>query len=423
MRKRVVAMALLAFGVASGAAVAVAHRAMSSSRVTLRRLATITPSAGTQSSYWPVAAAGTTMAVGYPAGGVGQGPDAAAVYVFMRSSGGPGGWREVAKLVASDGADGDFFGNDLAVSADTIAVGARSGEGVAGAGSGAVYVFTKPPGGWVGTLHESAKLVASGGAQSAFGSSVTIAGRTILAGAPYADVGANRSEGLVFAFNEPSRGWAGVLHPSARLLASNGVANEDFGQVRALASSGDDVFVGEDGRTPHGGVVYVFHRPHGGWRGTLRTAASLGNAGADDFLSVAGNGPNVVAGSYSLSAGTATVYLFSRAGKAWRTAKHPAAWFSFGIGGNDQGPSVAVWGPNVAAIDDHVSAADHVCPCAGRVFVLREPGSGWSGHVYPGVRPSASVTTGGGANEVTLDAHDLFAAGTGAVDVYNVGQP
>jgi hypothetical protein len=368
-----------------------------------------------------VVVVGTTMAVGYPAGGFGSGQDTAAVYVFTRSSGGPAGWREVAKLVASDGADGDFFGNDLAVSGDTIAVGAPGANGGTGPGSGAVYVFTKPRGGWAGTLHESAEVVASVGAQTAFGSSVAISGRTIFAAAPYATVGTKRSQGVVFAVNEPPGGWAGLLHPSATLVASKGMSNEQFG---TLAVSGDDVFVGEDGRTPRGGIVYVFHRPRGGWRGTLRQIASL-SAGQSPFGSVAAAGRTVVAATSAYESsfsptGTATVYLFTRGGKSWRTVKRPLTWFSFDIPQEDAlPPSVSVWGRYVGAVDDQLGA-EHTCPCIGRVFVLREPSNGWARHGYPHVRPNVSLTTGGGPNEITLDAQDLFAAATGAVDVYSI---
>ncbi|MBN1510821.1 MAG: thrombospondin type 3 repeat-containing protein, partial [Phycisphaerae bacterium] len=43
------------------------------------------------------------------------------VYVFERNAGGEDNWGQVAKLTASDGAAGDFFGQSVAISGDTIA--------------------------------------------------------------------------------------------------------------------------------------------------------------------------------------------------------------------------------------------------------------------------------------------------------------
>lgn len=51
-----------------------------------------------------------------------------------------GSWTQVAKLTASDGAEGDLFGFEVAVSGDTAVIGAhRSGE------TGAAYVFALGP--------------------------------------------------------------------------------------------------------------------------------------------------------------------------------------------------------------------------------------------------------------------------------------
>jgi hypothetical protein len=138
-------------------------------------------------------------------------------------------------------------------------------------------VFTKPARGWGGTYAREREARRPGWCARRIRRLGGHVGSDDLGGAPSVDVGANHSQGLVFGFNEPAGGWSGILHPSATLVASDGVAYENFGQTRALAASGDYVFVGEDGQTPHG-VVYVFRRPSDGWHGMLSQTASRRDA-------------------------------------------------------------------------------------------------------------------------------------------------
>lgn len=66
-------------------------------------------------------------------------PIPGSAYIFVRP---PGGWAgrltESARLAASDGAARDSFGRSLAVSADTVVVGASTGR------RPPVYVFVEP---------------------------------------------------------------------------------------------------------------------------------------------------------------------------------------------------------------------------------------------------------------------------------------
>ena len=86
---------------------------------------------------------------------------------------------EVAKLLASDGANTDFFGISISMDGDTVVIGApRDGDN--GTLSGSAYVFTRSGSTWT----QQAKLVASDGAfNDAFGQSVSINGDTVVIGA------------------------------------------------------------------------------------------------------------------------------------------------------------------------------------------------------------------------------------------------
>ena len=110
-----------------------------------------------------------------------------AAYVFIRSG---SGWTEQAKLIASDGVANDKFGQSVAISGNTIVVGA-SGDDDRGSGSGSAYVFVRDDGGTPtdpsdDTWSQQAKLTASDGAfGDGFGGSdaVAISGNTIVVGA------------------------------------------------------------------------------------------------------------------------------------------------------------------------------------------------------------------------------------------------
>jgi hypothetical protein len=62
------------------------------------------------------------------------------VYVFVRSG---NEWVEQARLNAADPGLGDYFGLSVAISGDTIAVGAMYDDTVRGSDVGSVYIFVR----------------------------------------------------------------------------------------------------------------------------------------------------------------------------------------------------------------------------------------------------------------------------------------
>ena len=96
---------------------------------------------------------------------------------------------EVAKITASDGAPEDGFGYSVAVSGDTLVVGAQLADIDGKSAQGAAYVFYRNQGG-ANRWGQVKKLTASDGAEGdRFGWSVAISGDTIAIGAFNADVG------------------------------------------------------------------------------------------------------------------------------------------------------------------------------------------------------------------------------------------
>ncbi|ULA62830.1 MAG: hypothetical protein LZF86_70031 [Nitrospira sp.] len=248
-----------------------------------------------------VTLSGDTLVVGAPhedsnAIGVGgdarnnRATDSGAAYVFTRSG---GIWSQEAYLKASNTKADDRFGHSLALSGDTLAVGAyleaSAATGINGnqadnnaAGSGAVYVFTRSLGVWSQQAYVKASNTR---ATDRFGWSIALNGDTLAVGATQEDssaigVGGNQADtgaedsGATYVFTR----HGGVWSQQAYLKASNTRRGDNFGWTVAL--NGDKLIVGapnEDSdasgvggnerndRAGNSGALYVFTRNRGAW--------------------------------------------------------------------------------------------------------------------------------------------------------------
>lgn len=198
--------------------------------------------------------------------------DSGAVYVFRRD---PSGWHQVQTLLASDAMPGDFFGAAVALSGDTLVVGAPEDDPF-GVHDGSVYVFERGPSGW----SQTQKLVADHPWLGRFGAHVAIDRDTLAVGAP--GLGAFGLEGVcVF-----ERGPTG-FEQRDRFRSSDWQPDDEFG---SLALCGDVLVVGaaqDDGACPsstlcQSGAAYVFERTNGVWGERAKLLAP--NPKANDFF-------------------------------------------------------------------------------------------------------------------------------------------
>ena len=268
---------------------------------------------------------------------------------------------ETAKLTASDGAggvEGDEFGNSVAVDGDIVVVGADWDDST----KGAAYVFTKPNTGWA-TDTETAKLTATDGAAGDyFGNSVAIDGDTIAVGAPGNQNtvdGTDVSTGAAYVFTKPNAGWATDTE-TAKLTASDRAKNDEFGY--SVAVDGDTIVVGAHqpsyqvgGVTiKRPGAAYVFTEPSGGWASTSTAAKLTASDRADDDefgYSVAMGGDTVVVGAYAdhaLDTDSGSAYIFTKPGDGWADGTETAKLTPSDGGKNHKfGSSVAIDGDTV----------------------------------------------------------------------------
>lgn len=221
-----------------------------------------------------------------------------AAYVYVRGS--AGGWARQARLVAGDGAAGDRFGRAVAVSGDTVLIGAPF-DGDHGVQSGSAYVFTRDGS---GAWFERAELVASNAASAhLFGSAVALHGATALVGAPGDEPG-----GSAYLYRRTA---VGTWSEQRRLLASDRETGDEFGA--AVALRGDIAVVGarnDDVDDLEIGSAYVYRRAAGGaWVGQAKLVVSDFTSSALVGHAVAVAGESVLSGAPASGAsGAAYVY-------------------------------------------------------------------------------------------------------------------
>jgi len=277
-------------------------------------------------------------------------------YVFEYSE---GDWSQVAKLIADDGAEGDFFGSSVAISGDYAVVGAIYD------GPGSAYVFERQlDGEWV----QAQKLTASDGqGGDEFGNSVAVSGDVIIVGAwDDDDIGWNGGSAYVF-----EHGARGAWTQAAKLLPSDGRFLMNFGY--SVAVSADLALIGApggDGQVEWSGAAYIFERTaDGDWLEVEKLFAGDGENSDSFGFSVALDGDTALVGArgdddHGQASGSAYVFVrdwdgtWSEVAKLLPDEGEPWDWF---------GNSVAVSG-NIGAVGMWPNDPNHD-PIPGRAYI------------------------------------------------------
>ena len=211
-----------------------------------------------------------------------------------------------------------------------------------------------------------------GGANDSFGQSVALDGDIALIGAPNATVENRASQGAAYVFTLTN----GVWTETAKLIADDGASFDTFGYSVAL--SGSTAVVGAwhatvDG-SPLRGAAYVFTRSGDSWSQTAKLVADDGVEYDDFGYAVAVSGTTAFICTPYAGNSQGAVYVFSAAGGSWlqmqKLATHDGA-----IGDNlgwsvslDGG--IAVVGAPFASVDTRYQQ--------GAAYVFTEFGGTWS---------------------------------------------
>jgi hypothetical protein len=301
---------------------------------------------------------GGVVVAGAPLADVGSSEQQGEVYVFTEPAGGWSTETETARLVESDGQAGDHFGTTAAISGGTVVVGGESLTGRM-----VLDVFRQPPGGWSGTLTESAQLSLPSVGDAAL-TSIGISKDTIV-------IGTRSGTPAGYVFTQPNGGWSGTVQPSATLTIPDGSYPCFEGQT-SVAIDGATIAAACSGH------AYVFDEPTAGWSGPLMPSATLVGPSAP-VVSVAVTGTSIVAtGDGGQQPGDPVV--FDEPSSGWSGTVQPTATLNvprrFALGWMEH---VAASRAAVAALlipEDSNDCA--VLPsCQATIVAFSEPPGGW----------------------------------------------
>ncbi len=344
--------------------------------------------------------------------------------------------RQQAYLQASNTDEFDNFGQSVAISGDTVVIGANfedsSATGINGdqtdnsaVDSGAVYVFTRSGDRWSQQAYLKASNTEGG---DKFGSSVAINGDTVVVGANFEDsiaTGINGDQtdnspfdsGAAYVFTRSGSSWSQQAYLKASNTRRNTGGGDQFGV--SVAIDGDTVVVGayvEDGNATgingdqtnfsasNSGAAYVFTRSDSSWSQQAYLKASNTGVFNQFGISVAIAGDTVVVGAnledsnatgvngdQTVNSGTSTgaAYVFTRNGSNWSQQAYLKA--SNTGAGDHFGSSVAIAGDtvvvgangedsNTTGIDG--DQMDNSANFAGAAYVFNRSGSDWSQQAY-----------------------------------------
>ena len=245
---------------------------------------------------WSVAISGDGNTAIIGARGDGNATDAGSAYIFVRSG---TNWSYQAKLLASDGQSGDYFGRSVALSSDgnTAIIGAYLDDDKA-TDAGAAYIYVRSGTNWT---YQTKLLASDGQASDYFGYSVAISGdgNTAIIGA-YGDDDKATNAGAAYIFTRSNTDWI----QQTKLLASNGQGGDYFGYSVAISRDGDTAIIGaygDDDKAIDAGSAYIFVRSGTNWSYQTKLLASDGQAN-DYFgysVAISGDGNTAIIGAYA----------------------------------------------------------------------------------------------------------------------------
>lgn len=339
-----------------------------------------------------------------------------------------------AYIKASNTGAGDFFGYAVAISGNTMVVGAYGEDSISNSvdgeetnnlisKSGAAFVFVlEQSGTWV----KQAYLKASNSeANDQFGYSVAISDNLIVIGSPFEDSnsvlidnGQNNNDaanaGAAYVFNRIGSSWS----QQAYLKAANAEDNDQFGH--SVGIDGSTVIVGarfedsiatgvnnsnsNNNDAARSGAAYVYIYNNNAW--SQQAYLKAPNTGAGDFFghAVDISGDSLIVGALKESSSAVGVngnglndsanssgaaYVYTRSGNTWSTE----AYLKASNTGNSD-----LFGFSVAISLDHVvvgspqedsnatgvngSQNNNTAGSSGAAYVFNRVGSSWSQQAY-----------------------------------------
>lgn len=298
----------------------------------------------------------------------GANPDVGAAYVYLRTG---NTWAIQAQLTTPTTVETASFGRSVAISGDTIAVGAPFDDHVQ-ANSGAVYVFTRSGTVWT----QRAKLGAASSSGDRFGHSVALEGTTLAIGAPTDETTAIANAGALHVFTGSGATWT---QQGTALAASDAQESDLLGS--SIALSGDTLVAGAEGvdtvteTNVDSGAAYVFTRSAGVW--TQRTRLRAAAPGENNLFgrSVVIDGGTLIVGEPGRLSNTGAAHVFVGSGATWTLQQFLTP--SDAEPGDVFGHALALRS-DLALVGAYLGEGTSGSSDVGTVYVWRRNGSAWT---------------------------------------------
>jgi hypothetical protein len=231
-----------------------------------------------------VGISGDYAIVGMYLDAIGANTNQGSAYIFFRTG---TSWAQQQKLTASDGAAGDFFGFDVAISGDFAIVGAYNHDVGVNSNQGAAYIFARGGGSWT---QQPPLTSADGGLNKFFGYSVSISGLYAAIGA-YGDLS---GQGSAYVFFKSGANYT----QQQKIVAFDGGASDNFGYAVAITS--DYLLVGapnDDITFTNQGSAYLYKKNINQWPLLRKIEEFNGNANFNFGKGVSVSLLNLIIGS------------------------------------------------------------------------------------------------------------------------------
>jgi ELWxxDGT repeat protein len=210
-----------------------------------------------------VAISGSYAVVGAPCADVTV-SDTGAAYIYHWNG---ISWDQQKKITAPDGEDGLGFGDSVAISGDSLIVGAYHDTVGANTDQGSAYVFSRTMGGTDNWGLVEKVTASDGAANDFFGTGVGISGTTYLVGAAYGD-GVVADTGSIY-FSGTFTNSAPVLDPSGTMnltwITSEQTTNSGNTVAEIIASAGGDRITDADIGALEGIAITATAQTYGFW--------------------------------------------------------------------------------------------------------------------------------------------------------------
>jgi FG-GAP repeat len=278
------------------------------------------------------------------------------------------GWDRIAKLLPSDGGEFAYFGWSVAISNNTVIIGAKEASPTRindVFSTGKVYVFEKPSGEWVSTTESQQILRVDNLHEGGFGSAIDILGDEMVIS--HFNGGSSEEIGLVYIYERMTGSWVrkALLRPSANTFRQFGSKVKMDKNLIAVCAPISETF---------NGSVLLFEKPALGWSNSSQTAVLRPSDGASFKAfgnSVDIHGETILVGSTQNASLSGAAYIFEKNG-TWKDATEDAILQSKQlIPGARFGAAVAL-GQNMAVVSSYQVNSE-----SGLALVFRKTEGRW----------------------------------------------